>query len=83
MLRLSVPAPGTVRAGARAARLRVASRTRTVAKAGAVKLTLAPSRAAKRALRHRKRLKVSVRIAFKPRGGAATTLTRSVTLRKG
>jgi len=86
VLRLTVPAPGTVRAGARAGRsgTRVASRSLTVAKAGAVKLTLTPSRAAKRALRHRKRLKVSVRIAFKPRGGAAaTTLTRSVTLRKG
>lgn len=86
VVRLTVPGPGIagVRATARSgrSRIRVGSRSRKVGRAGAVKLTLEPSRAAKRALRLRKTLKVSLRISFKPHGGGAvSTASRSATLR--
>ena len=83
-VRLTVPGPGKVQARATARRrgkaIRVAGATRKLTKADDVTLTLAPSRAAKRALRLQKRLKVSVKIAFKPRKGAGVRAVRRVTL---
>jgi hypothetical protein len=85
-VRLAAPAAGT--AGARAvarvagARIRVGRATRAVAQAGEVTLTLKPSRAARRALERRKRLKVSVKATFRPQSGDAVRApARKVTLR--
>jgi hypothetical protein len=86
VVRLTVPGPGRARARASArgagGRIRVGDASRAVGRAGAVTLTLKPSQAAKRALRARKRLKVTVRITFTPRGGAAAgAQSRTVALR--
>ena len=77
VVRLTVPGAGTVVArGPRVARV-----SRTVSGPGEVKLTLKPTRAAKRELARRGRVKVAVRITFKPRSGSPLTTKRTVTLR--
>jgi hypothetical protein len=85
-LRVQAPGAGraTARASARAAgwRLRVGKASRTVAQAGELTLTVKPSRAARRALARRGKLKVSVRVAFQPDAGDAVRApARKVTLR--
>jgi hypothetical protein len=82
-LRVRVPGAGTVRVRAGTHGVRVARRTRTVRRAGVVKLTLKPSRAARRALTVHGRLKVGVRVTFRPRGGGApATASATATLRR-
>ena len=59
------------------------SGSRSVARAGDVTLRLKPSHAARRALAARRRLKVTLRIAFTPRTGPAPSeQVQSVTLRR-
>jgi hemolysin type calcium-binding protein len=83
VVKTSVPGPGTLSARARAKRIAVGSASRRASKPGSITLTLEPTRAAKRALRARKRLAVSVKVSFKPAGGGtASTLTRRVILRR-
>ncbi|HET8952926.1 MAG TPA: calcium-binding protein [Solirubrobacteraceae bacterium] len=83
VVKLTVPGPGTISARARASRLAVGSAKRQVSKAGATTLTLKPTRAAKRALRARKRLAVTVKVTFKPAGGgSASTQSRRVILKR-
>ena len=77
-MRFTAPGPGkaTVRASARLSRsirMTVGSASRTVSRAGTATLTVAPSRAARRALRSRRRLATTLKIAFKPAGGGAVS----------
>jgi hypothetical protein len=77
VVRVTVPGAGTVVArGSRITRV-----SRAVDGPGEVKLTLRPTRAAKRALARRHKLKVALRLTFRPRGGAPVTAKRTVTLR--
>ena len=73
VVRLTAPGAGTLSARARAPRMAVGAATRRVSRAGKATLKLTPSRAAKRALRSRKRLAVSVTVTFKPVGGGRTS----------
>ncbi len=88
VIRFTAPGPGkaSVRASARhprSRRIAVGSASRGISAAGKATLTLTPSRAAKRELRMRGRLTVSLDVAFKPAGaGAVTRQTRRVTLRR-
>jgi hypothetical protein len=88
VVRVTCPEPGraTVRASARlgrSIRLTVGSSSRSVSRAGKAKLTVAPSRAAKRAVRSRGRLTVSLKVAFKPAGGGAVSRqARRLTMRR-
>jgi hypothetical protein len=81
-VRLNVPGPGTARVRATAPGLRVGGASRKVTRAGTVTLTVRPARAAKRALRRYGRLRVTLRVRFQPQAGAATTVSRRVTLRR-
>jgi Divergent InlB B-repeat domain len=88
---LRVPGPGVLKAlatarvpaaAARAARrFRVARARVAAAKAGRVALRLRPSRKAKQILRKKGRLRVRVRITFRPTGGALRARTTTVTLK--
>ena len=83
VVRVTAPGAGTLSARARASRIAVGSASREVSGAGKATLTLKPSRAAKRALRARKRLAVSVTVTFKPAGGGTVAKqTRRVVLRR-
>jgi hemolysin type calcium-binding protein len=83
VVKLTAPGPGAISARARAPRLVVGKASRKVSRAGAVTLTLKPTRAAKRALQARKRLAVTVKVTFKPAGGgSASTQTRRVVMRR-
>jgi hypothetical protein len=73
VVRMTVPGPGTASVRATAGRLKVGSATRKVSGAGAVTLRVKPSRAAAA----RRRIKVSLRIAFN-----SETVKRSITLRR-
>jgi ABC-type phosphate transport system substrate-binding protein len=53
----------------------------TATKAGTFKLTLKPSTAAKRLLRKKGRLKVTLKLTFTPNGGTAKSSSRTVTLK--
>lgn len=53
----------------------------TANKAGTFKLTLKPSKAAKKVLRKKGKLKVSVKLTFSPNGGTAKSSTRTITLK--
>jgi hemolysin type calcium-binding protein len=85
VVRTAAPGPGKLvaRATARARkRIVVARGARAVGAAGEVVLTLKATRAARRTLRTRRRLKVGVRTVFTPRGGGApTTVASTVSLR--
>jgi hypothetical protein len=90
VVRLTAPGPGkaTVRAtarGPRSRRIAVGAASRRISRAGKTTITITPSRAAKRAVRSRKRLTVSLNVAFKPAGGgaAAGRERRRVSLRRG
>ena len=83
VVRFTAPGPGRATARARARRIAVGSGSRTVSRAGKATLAIAPSRAAKRALRAHRRLKVTLKVAFKPAGGgAAVRLVKTATLRR-
>jgi hypothetical protein len=68
-VRVDVPGPGMVSVRAAAGHVRVGRASRRVSASGEVRLTLAPSRAARRALARRHRLKVAVRVGFRPASG--------------
>jgi Ca2+-binding RTX toxin-like protein len=82
-LRVTAPGAGTIRARAGARHIRVAHRSLRVRGARTARLTLQPSRAARRALARRARLRVTLRVAFRPRGGrAVSTASGTATLRR-
>ena len=88
VLRVTVPEAGRVSARAtarvRRTRVRVGRASKAVRRGGEVRLSLAPSRAAKRALRGGNKLKVSLRITFQPHDGAPPSADAStLTLRTG
>jgi ABC-type phosphate transport system substrate-binding protein len=70
---------GTAKAGKK--KVKVGQVVLTANKAGTFKLTLKPSAAAKKLLRKKGKLKVSLRFTFMPRGGTASTSTTSLTLK--
>ena len=83
---LLVPGPGTVSARAatrvHARRIAVGRRTREAGTAGRLSLTIKAGAAARRALRAHRRLKVTVKATFTPRGGGPRSgVTRTVVLR--
>ncbi len=85
---IAVPGPGRIDAAATARGSIRKRRTITVARArasarraGRVTVTLRPSRAARAMLRRVTRLKASVRVTFRPAGGAPATRTTTVTFR--
>ena len=81
-VRVAVPAPGVVTVRAVSGRLRVGSVSRRAAASGELKLTLRPSRAARRALARRHRLRVTVRVGLRPASGPRPAdRSRTVTLR--
>jgi hypothetical protein len=83
VVRLSAPAAGraTVTATARIGRRtsRIARARKSARAAGPLRLTLEPRARARRALR--RRLKVTVRVAFTPSGGQEQSVRRTVSLR--
>ena len=87
-LTLDLPGPGLVKAVATAnlpagaaKRITVAKLTRRAARAGRLKLTLKPSKAALRHLRRRGKLRTSVKLTYTPTGGSARSVTPKVTLK--
>jgi hypothetical protein len=64
-----------------AKRFRVARVSKAVVAGGTARLTLRPSRRARRILTQMRRLRVSLRIAFKPTGGSTRIQTKGVTLK--
>jgi hypothetical protein len=79
VLRVRVPAAGTVRVRARGARTIRAARGHASA-AGVVNVTVRPSRAGKARLARQARLRVRVLLSFTPVGGATQTARRTLTL---
>jgi hypothetical protein len=77
---------GTFRARAiaprSAKRVLYANRARTLKRAGVAKIGLKPASAAKRLLKRKGRLKVSVVATFTPAGGAPRTRVKTVTVRR-
>jgi hypothetical protein len=65
----------------RSGQVRVGRSSKT-ANAGRASLTVALNAAAKRALRKKGRLKLSVKVTVTPRSGAIYTVTRSVTVKR-
>ena len=64
------------------ARKALIARTRVVAtKAGPVKVKIRPSKAGKKALRRKGRLRVKVKLTYTPTGGTARSTTKRVTLK--
>jgi ABC-type phosphate transport system substrate-binding protein len=70
---------GTAKNGKKS--IRVGKVTLNANKAGTFKLTLKPGGAAKKVLRKKGRLKVSLRLTFTPKGGSATASRSAVTLK--
>ncbi len=66
----------------KAKRKALIARTRVVAtKAGPVKVKIRPSKAGKKALRRKGRLRVKVKLTYTPTGGTARSTTKRVTLK--
>lgn len=88
-LNLTVPGPGSLAAEAAApgakssgAKTVVAARgTATASRAGNVKLVLKPTAGARRILRKKGKLAVSVKITFTPTGGTASSQPSRLTLK--
>ena len=87
-LTLDLPGPGTVKALATAnvpagaaKKITVAKLTRRATRAGKLKLTLKPSKAALRYLRRRGKLRTRMKLTYTPTGGSARSTTRNVTLK--
>lgn len=80
-----VPGRGTLTLSAKAKsgrkRINVDAVRLTVSRSGTYRLNLKPGKAAKRILKKRGKLRVSVRITFTPRGGTLRAINRTVTLR--
>jgi hypothetical protein len=93
-LTVTVPGPGTLSASqapaAGAARASIAAKkkklikpaTKTVTKAGKVKLKIKLTKAGKKQLRKKGKLKVRVAITFTPTGGAPNTEVAKITIKK-
>jgi hypothetical protein len=85
-LTIRVPAAGRLSIDARArsgrARITVAKTARTPRAATTVTARLSPSRAARRA-NARVRLRVTIRVRYVPKSGAATTATRTYAIARG
>ena len=79
---LDVPGAGSVRAVETAKKLKVAKGSATAAGKGSLRLTLKPSRKAKKALARKGKLRVRLEISFTPAGGTTRTHHRSVLLRR-
>ena len=86
ILTVRLPGAGTVALNATAKvgrkRIKVGGLKLTVTKAGTYKLTLKPGSAARRVLNKKGRLRTSTKLTFTPRGGAARSSTKTVTLKK-
>jgi len=61
--------------------VKIATATANVTAAGKAKLTVKLSSAARSALRKKKKLTITVRFVYKPSGGDANTVTKTVTVR--
>ncbi len=70
---------GTAKSGKK--KIKVGQLTLTANKAGTFNLVLKPSAAAKRVLRKRGSLRVTLKLTFTPNGGSAKTSTSAVTLK--
>jgi hypothetical protein len=84
---LVLPGPGavSVRAAARVGgrRIAVGQRVRSASAAGPLTVTIKPRAAARRALRARRKLKVTVKVTFAPSGGgSAAKVARSVVMKR-
>ena len=86
ILTVRLPGAGTVVLNATAKvgrkRIKVGGLQLTVTTAGTYKLTLKPGSAARRVLNKKGRLRTSIKLTFTPRGGAARSSTKTVTLKK-
>lgn len=80
-LSVKVPGPGKIETSA----LHTVSAKKTVAKANTIKIAVRLTSAGKKTLAKAKsgRLTVSVKVRFTPAGGAAATLTKSLTFKTG
>jgi hypothetical protein len=82
-LTINVPGAGSLKsADARKAKKRVKGKALNPAAAGAVKVPLVPTKAGKKTLDAKGKLKVKVKVTFTPTGGTANTETFTVTLKK-
>ena len=87
---LDLPGPGAVNAvatadpgkAAAARRITVAHVKRAVKKAGPATLKLKPSKAAKRIVARRGKLRARLRIVYTPTGGSPKAVTRTITLKR-
>jgi len=70
---------GTAKQGKK--KIKVGRVVLTANKAGTFKLTLKPSKAAKKILTNKGKLKVTIKLTFTPNGGKAKSSTRTVTLK--
>jgi hypothetical protein len=82
LVRVAVPAAGTVRVVAKRAATLVATRTATATRAGTTSVRLRFTKAGKRALRRSRTARLTISARFAQRGGATTTASRSLTLRR-
>jgi Tol biopolymer transport system component len=86
-VRVRVPAAGRLGAQAtsrsRAGRVMVGKANRRLRRPASVTLRIWPSKAALKALRRQARLKVVMRIRYRPRSGASTGASRSYALTRG
>jgi hypothetical protein len=65
-------------------RSRIKPVLRNVTKAGKVRVRIKPSKAGAKALKHKRKLRVKLRITFTPAGSpSSATLTKAVTLKRG
>ena len=64
------------------AAIKLATKTLTASGSGAQNITVSLTSAAKKALKKDKKLKVTLKITYSPTGGAAKTLTKSVTVKQ-
>ena len=62
-------------------RFTVANIRRFASKAQTVKITIRPSRTARKILKRKGKLKTSVKVTYQPNGGTARSSTKSLTLK--
>jgi hypothetical protein len=78
---VTLPGAGALKVVETAKKSVVAKADRTTTQATKLTLTLKPSKAEKRRLRHQKRLLTTVKFTYTPTGGQARSTSRKVTLR--
>lgn len=82
-LTINVPAAGSLQAAdSRKAKKRIRDKALNPTAAAAVKVPLVPTKAGMKALDAKGKLKVKVKVTFRPTGGTANTETFTVTLKK-